>query len=115
MEKLKKYQAIAVDYNFFFVMCPNNACKHHIHKYPSDLNIDDRNEIVQSICKVDNEKNVCVRIDETTARVTLTYYPNKSITISKRKFNQQKKQYEPDEVEEGKIKVRQGKFIIKFK
>ena len=70
MEKLKLYQAIAVDYNFFYVICPNKTCKEHIHKYESFLNIDDRNEIVKSKCKVDNEKNVCVRIDETSCRVT---------------------------------------------
>lgn len=115
MEKLKLYQSIAIDYNFFFVICPNKTCKHHIHNYPSFLNIEDRNEIVESICKVDNEKKVCVRIDETTARVTLTYYPNKSITISKRKFNQQRREYEPSEVAEGKIKMRTGNFIVKFK
>ena len=115
MEKTKLYQGIAVDYNFIYVICPNKTCKHHIHKYPSFLNIEDRNEIVKSICKVDNEKKVCVRIDETSCRVTLTYYPNKSITISKRKFNQQKREFEPSEVEEGKIKVRHGDFIVKFK
>jgi len=114
MEKLKLYHGIAVDYNFIFVMCPNTHCKDHIHKYPSDININNRNEVVQSICKVDNEKNVCIRVDETTSRTTLTYYPNKSITISKRKFNQQRKKYEPDHVENGKIKMRHGNFIVNF-
>lgn len=112
---MKKYQAIAIDYHFFYVMCPNQTCKDHIHKYDSNLNIKSRNEIVKSICKTDYNKDVCIRIDETTSRVTLTYYPNKSITISKRKFMSQQREFEPDKVSEGKIKVRQGNFIIKFK
>ena len=114
MEKLKKYQAIAVDYHFCYIICPNSACREHIHAYESNLNIENRNEIVQSICKVDYEKDVCVRIDETTARTTLTYYPNKSITISKRKFNHQQREYEPDRVSKNNIKVRTGNFILKF-
>jgi hypothetical protein len=114
MQTTKLYQAIAIDYHFFYVICPNQSCREHIHKYDSDLNIENRNEIVKSICKMDHEKNVCIRVDETTSRTTLTYYPNKSITISKRKFMAQQRQYEPDKVEEGKIKVRNGNFIIKF-
>tara|TARA_R100001463_G_C3509900_1_gene219867 strand:- start:492 stop:839 length:348 start_codon:yes stop_codon:yes gene_type:complete len=114
MQTTKLYQAIACDYHFFYVICPNQSCREHIHKYDSNLNIKNRNEIVKSICKMDHEKNVCVRIDETTSRVTLTYYPNKSITISKRKFMSQQREYEPDFVPEGKIKVRTGNFVIKF-
>jgi len=115
METTKLYQAIAVDYNFFFVICPNQACRHHIHQYNSNLNIENRNEIVESICKADHKQNVCVRIDETTARTTLTYYPNKSITISKRKFTAQQREHDPSRVPEGKIKMRRGQFVLKFK
>ena len=114
MEKIKKYQAIAIDYHFIYIICPNKECKEHIHKYNSNLNIEDRNEILKSVCKVDYNKDVCIRVDQTTSRITLTYYPNKSITISKRKFMAQQREYEPDKVSKGKMKLRKGNFVFKF-
>jgi hypothetical protein len=112
---MRKYQAIAIDYHNMYVMCPNHYCKHHIHHYPSNRNIYNRNEIIKSKCKVDDFNNVCIRIDETTYRTTLNYYPNKSITISKRKFIKEQREYEPNKVPSGKIKIRHGNFIVKFK
>ncbi len=111
---MKVYQSIAVDYNYMYVICPNKFCKDHIHHYPSCSDIKNRREITKSICKVDQENDVCIRVDDTTSRTTLTYYPNKSITISKRKYMQQQKIYDPKFVEKNKIKVRHGKFILKF-
>jgi len=114
MNKQKLYQAIAIDYNSIFVICPNK-CKEHIHIYPSNLNIENRNEIVNSVCKCDNGEKSCIRIDDTTSRITLTYYSNKSITMSRRKFNMQSQLYEPTKVPIGKIKKRYGSFIVEFK
>ena len=116
MNKKKKiYQAIAIDYNSIFVICPNKACKQHIHIYPSNLNIENRNQIFKSICKPDHNADCCIRIDDTTSRITLTYYSNKSITMSRRKFNLQSQLYEPHKVATGNIKKRHGNFIVKFK
>lgn len=104
------YQAIAIDYVNIYTICPNGSCKEHIHVYKNDNNIKDRNIIIKSLCKSDCGGECEVRIDQTSARVALTYYSNKSITLSKRKFNQQSRVHEPEKTPVSRIKIRRGSF-----
>ena len=112
---MKLYQCIAVDYKRIYVLCPNKECKEHIHYYASNRNLKDRVLIMRSRCKSDLKNRVKIRIDETTMRTSLTYYKNRSITLSKRKFIKQEKEFDPSKVDKGKIKMRNGKFEVKFK
>jgi len=91
MNSTKLVQGIAIDYNYIYVLCCNNGCSDHIHRYGSNKDISNRMENRVSHCPSDNYKEICIRIDETSMRAKLNYYSNKSITISKRAYNKQKK------------------------
>jgi len=113
---MRTYQIIAIDYDKYYCLCPNVSCRDHIHIYPNKYqSIIDHYVRVKSLCKCDLNKHCDLRIDETTYRISLTYYNNRSITFSKRKFKNQKKIHEPTEVKEGYFKKRYGNFIIDFK
>ena len=79
-------QAIAIDYHYIYTLCCNYSCKVHIHKYGSSENVSNRYESRCSHCPCDKNKNVNIRIDDTTKRCKLNYYNNKSITMSRRPF-----------------------------
>jgi len=83
-------QAICIDYNYIYTICCNTNCSDHIHKYGSDANTLNRLEYRCSHCPAYN-KEICIRIDDTTKRCKLNYYNNKSITLSTRAFNKQLK------------------------
>ena len=112
---MKTYQIISIDYNNLYCLCCNSNCKEHIHIYPNKYKTTvDHYLRVKSLCKCDLNKHIDLRVDETTYRISLTYYDNRSITFSKRKFKNQKKIHEPNEVKAGSIKKRYGHFIVKF-
>jgi len=112
--KLKTYHALAIDYENIYTICPNTTCKDYIHIYENyKNNIKNQNLLRRSNCKCDLEKQIKIRIDDTTPRISMTYYRNKSITTSRRRFKKQKKKYSPQETE-GTIKKRTGDFTIKF-
>ena len=125
VDREKTYQCIACDYIHLAVICPNDDCKDYIHYYGSCNDVSNREEIRGSHCPADEGQCVKIRIDDTTARCVLTYYPNRSTTFSKRKFEAQRKIYEPteEEVEErqkkilktGKYIKKKGKFVVNFK
>lgn len=113
---MKTYQVIAVDYDYYYCLCPNVACKEHIHIYDNNYgSIIDHYVRVKSLCKCDLNKYCDLRIDETSYRISLTYYKNRSITFSRRKFKNQKKEKLDTEVKPGFIKKRYGDFVVEFK
>jgi len=112
-EKEKIVQALCIDYYHIYAVCCHPDCKEHIHIYGSDKDVSSRMEFRASRCLYCPNEIVGIRIDETTKRAVLKYYPNKSITISKRKFKDQQKALKVRE-ERDKIIFKRGKFSIKF-
>jgi hypothetical protein len=112
-EKEKIVQALCIDYYHIYAVCCHPDCKEHIHIYGSDKDVSSRMEFRASHCLYCPNEIVGIRIDETTKRAVLKYYPNKSITISKRKFKDQQKALKVRE-ERDKIIFKRGKFSIKF-
>ena len=95
-------------------MCCNPDCKEHIHIYGSNKNVKNRMEFRASHCLYSPNEVVGIRIDDTTKRAVLKYYPNKSITISRRKYKDQLKALKIKE-ERDKIIIKKGKFSVKFR
>jgi len=111
---MRLYHALAIDYEKIYTICPNTTCKDYIHIYENyKNNINDQNLLRKSKCKCDLETQIKIRIDETTPRISMTYYRNKSITTSRRRFKKQKQIYSPEETD-GAIKKRKGNFKVTF-
>ena len=110
-KKEKLVHAVCIDNFNIYTICTTRNCKEHIHIYGSGGDVSDRVEYRSSHCDAALNKNICIRIDETTKRACLRYYPNKSITISKRKYKTQLKQIKK---KEKKIKIKTGNFTVKF-
>tara|TARA_R100000805_G_C3597767_1_gene98734 strand:- start:175 stop:543 length:369 start_codon:yes stop_codon:yes gene_type:complete len=113
-DKEKIVQAICIDYYHIYTMCCNPDCKEHIHIYGSEKNVKNRMEFRASHCLYSPNEIVGIRIDDTTKRAVLKYYPNKSITISRRKYKDQLKALKIKE-ERDKVIIKKGKFSVKFK
>jgi len=108
------YACIAIDYEQIYTICPNVGCKDYIHIYNNTKHdTKNRNLFRKSKCKCDMEKQIKIRVDETTPRISMTYYRNKSITTSRRRFKKQKQIYHPSQTD-GIIKKRTGNFTVKF-
>jgi|DEB0MinimDraft_6_1074348.scaffolds.fasta_scaffold07673_2 hypothetical protein len=89
MNKKKLVQALCIDYQKISTICVNENCN-EIHQYPSDCELRNRYITTKSCCLEDFGKEICIRIDETTKRISLNYYANRTMTLSKRKFNRQR-------------------------
>jgi len=110
----KIVQAICIDYYHIYVMCNNPDCKEHIHIYGSNKDVSNRKEFRASHCLHEPNEILGIRIDSTTKRAVLKYYPNKSITISIRKFKDQLRVLKLKE-ERDKMIIKNGKFCVTFK
>lgn len=87
--KRKLVHAICIDYQKISTICTNAFCNDNIHQYPSCCNLNNRYITTKSLCLEDFGQNICIRIDNTTKRISLNYYSNRTITLSKRKFKRQ--------------------------
>ena len=112
-KKEKIVQAICIDFYHIYTLCCHPDCKEHIHIYGSNKDVSNRNENRASHCLYCPNEEISIRIDDTTKRADLKYYPNKSMTISKKKFKDQLKALKIKE-QRDKIIVKKGKFIVKF-
>jgi len=87
----KLIHCIAVDYNFIWTTCTNYKCSDYLHRYGSCGDVSNRIESRVSHCPADLNKEICIRIDDTTVRASMHYYSNRSITMSKRSFTKQQR------------------------
>jgi len=121
MSKKKLVQALCIDYQKISTICVNENCNENIHQYPSACELRNRYITTKSLCLEDFGRDICIRVDETTKRISLNYYANRTITLSKRKFNKQKKRIQKllnpksdTEDEEDKIDNESNKLIVRF-
>ena len=98
----KLVQALACDYQKIYAVCCNALCGEHLHMYSSGQNLKNRFINTNSLCLEDNG-DVCIRIDDTTKRTSINYYSNRCVTFSSRKFNKQKIRL--DELNNNKKKI----------
>lgn len=114
--KPKMIQAAFVDYEYIYCFCThkNKNCNEYLHMYNNITHtINNRFMIRESLCPDDGGQDVQIRVDPTTLRVSCSYYANKSIVLSKRKFRKQEREYNLNSSTHN-FSIRKGKFRTSF-
>lgn len=121
MSKKKLVQALCIDYQKISTVCTNEHCNENIHQYPSACELRNRYITTKSLCLEDFGRDISIRVDDTTKRISLNYYANRTITLSKRKFMRQKIRIQnllnpksDTEEEQEKIDNEETKLIVRF-